>query len=188
MHLPTVTILFFDEGDLTYLVLIMLITFLGTIWMFLHASEHINPLVAFMLVAFNLWVFIQSTFPFILAGYFLFWAIGLSLHTLSARRELKRLEKLTLPPSGIRIGVKRSVDPTKQVEELGLPSIYGKAEVATSEKLTTIPELEELLADGKVEEALRLAEERWEQAKASGDDEIESAYRSYIERIQKGEW
>ncbi len=136
-------------------------------------------------------MFLQTTVPLVLFGYILVWLVAIWVNNYRLRMDQKREEKEGIEYSASRIGVKRiSLNPEKEAKEMGFPSIYPKDKPRRFEleSFETIPEIEQLLAEGKIEEALRLAGERYELAIACGDEKSKIAYRRYIDRIQRGEW
>ena len=178
-----------SEAELAFLIVMMLAGFAGSIWMFMHASEHFSPVIAFILVAVNLWTLIETTVPIVFFGYIAMWFIGNLIREISARSEVKRQISMEAEVKARFFGLKRdSLNPEEDAKALGLPSVYSEEELSVSPLSGSLPELDELLKCGQVEEALKLAEEGWEKAMEVRDEESAKLYRYYIERIQRGEW
>jgi len=59
-----------------YLVIAMIASFIGGIWIFFDAYDRFGWFIALLLVGSHLVIFLQTTFPLILVLYGIFWLIG----------------------------------------------------------------------------------------------------------------
>jgi len=177
------------QTELEFAIVMMLTTFVGSIWMFWDASERYGPTVALLLVVFNVWIFLKVQVPLLLFGYigfiFLQTVVWDYISAKQLERRKKEIEKYV--PSK-HDGVKRAVaNPKEEARKMGLPEIYTSDQMPASEPLAD-PEIENLLKEGKIEEALTTAEEKERKASQDSDTFMAELYRSYKERIQRGEW
>jgi|GEM_PF-2344888 len=174
-----------------YLVIAMIVSFFGGIWIFFDAYDRFGWFIALLLVGAHLVIFLQTTFPLILVLYGIFWLIG--------RWAISRKYPADDAPQFGRHAT--TTDPKAAADKLGLPSIAG-GDIADSgsasdkigDELNGEPEvevdveLERMLRLGEVREALELAEKRLEDAKAAGNIETIDLLRKYILRIERGEY
>jgi len=168
-----------------YLIIAMIVSFIGGIWLFLDAYDRFGWFAALLLVGFHLFVFLQTTVPAVLVLYGILWLIG---RWLTGRKQ----QTDEAPQFGRHV---TTTDPKAAAEKLGLPSVMGggaadsETEVSeTGEELEVDVELERMLRLGKAREALGLAEKRLEDAEFADDTETIDLLRKYILRIERGEY
>ncbi|MCD6282931.1 hypothetical protein J7J84_04940 [bacterium] len=172
-----------------YLIIAMIVSFVGGIWLFFDAFDRFGWFAALLLVGAHLFVFLKTTFPLVLVLYGIFWLVGFWLTG-------RKLPEDEAPGFGRHV---TTTDPKAAAEKLGLPSVVGgiKADSETESgetvgelnaEMEVDVELERMLRLGEVREALELAEKRLEDAKASGDIRATELLRKYILRIERGEY
>jgi len=178
-----------SDAELVFLIVMMLTGFIGSIWMVMHASEHFSPVIALILLALNIWTLLETTVPIVFFGYLAMWLVGNLLREISARSQLRQQLNMEARVKAQSFGLKReSLSPEEDAEAIGLPSLYPREASTAISFRGSLPELDELLERGQVEEALKIAEEGWERSIQIQDEESAKLYRYYIERIQRGEW
>lgn len=168
-----------------YLIIAMIISFIGGIWLFFDAYDRFGCFPALLLVGFHIIVFLQTTVPAVLVLYGIFWLIG---RWLTGRK----LPEDEAPSFGRHV---TTTDPKAAAEKLGLPSVIGGAKAngktepgETGAEMEVDVDLERMLRLGKVREALGLAEKRLEDAEVAGDTDAIELLRKYILRIERGEY
>ncbi len=178
------------SGDV-YVITAFIVGVVGTFWMFFHSLRLFNAFVALLLLVGNFVIWILTSFPLVFVVYFVVILLGVIGRVQRERREKTTIELEQSRSPLSRIGIKRTAyNPAEEARQMGLPNVY---EARAGSSIPTfdgqlIPELEELLIAGKIEEALREAEDGWRSALAKGDESTANDYRNYIERIQRGEW
>jgi len=167
-----------QDWYLLYLILMMIIAFVGGIWLFMSSYDHLGLVPALGLVLVHAWVFLQTTVPLIVILYGIYYLTGYWL----THRRLKIDE-------APRFGITREVDPVKEAKKLGLPSVRpGPGENDAIASWEKVDELEEMLDSGKASRALTRARELMAEAESDGRTESAQVYRKYIRRIERGEY
>lgn len=174
-----------------YLVIAMIVSFFGGIWIFFDAYDRFGCFIALLLVGFHLVVFLQTTVPLILVLYGIFWLIGRWVVG-------RKYPTDDAPQFGRHV---TTTDPKAAADKLGLPSIAG-GDVADSGSVSeeigdeldvqaevkVDVEIERMLRLGEIKQALQHAERRLEDAKAASDTDAIELMRKYILRIERGEY
>ena len=174
-----------------YLVIAMIASFVGGIWIFFDAYDRFGWFAALLLVGFHLIVFLKTTVPLVLVLYGIFWLIGFWLTS-------RKHPTDEAPQFGRHV---TTTNPKAAAEKLGLPSVMGggadDSETDSGEtgedlnaevEVEVDVELERMLRLGKVREALGLAEKRMADAEVAGDIDAIELFRKYIRRIERGEY
>jgi len=181
--------------EMDYLFLMLIIGFVGTIWLFLDSFSRFNFFVAAVLVGLNITLMLTTTIPLVFFLYALFVVGG---HIAVWRRT--KIDTRGMKDAAEGFGRQReSKDAAAEAARLGLPSVFGDAgegEPARGKRgaragARTAPstgtpedEVEHLIAAGLYEDALRLAEERLKVARRMNDLASVARWRSVIDRLR----
>jgi hypothetical protein len=167
-----------DDWYLAYLVLMMIIAFIGGVWLFWSSYDHLGLVPALGLTIVHTLVFLQTTVPLIFFLYAIYYLVGVWL----THRRLKT-------DDAPRFGITQEVDPVKEAKKLGLPSVRpGAAPEEGIARWEEVAELERLLVAGEAARALERARELLAEAESDGRMESAGIYRKHIRRIERGEY
>ena len=176
--------------EMDYLFLMLIIGFVGTIWLFLDSFSRFNFFVAAVLVGLNITLMLTTTIPLVFFLYALFVVGG---HIAVWRRT--KIDTRGMKDAAEGYGRQReSKDAEAEAARLGLPSVFGDAGEGEPARrrsrsgggaaASPEDEVERFIAAGLYEDALRLAEERLKVARRMNDLASVARWRSVIDRLR----
>lgn len=174
-----------EDVALSYLAIMMIIGFVGTVWIFLDAFSRFNVFVAILLCVLNIWLMLATTIPIIFFLYAIFVVAG---HIAVWRRTKIDVRGMKDAAKGYGRQVK-SKDAQAEAARLGLPQVFGRGQGEPEDSRTGAAaspedEIERFRAGGLLEDALRLAQERLKVARRMNDIGSVARYRTIIDRIR----
>ncbi|OPX21595.1 MAG: hypothetical protein B1H03_06310 [Planctomycetales bacterium 4484_113] len=179
----------FALGDfqLDYLFLMMIIGFVGSIWIFLDAFSRFNFFAAAILTALNIVLLLTTTVPLIFFLYAIFVVAG---HIAVWRRTKIDTRGMRDAAEGYGRQVE-SKDAGAEAARLGLPSVFGEAHADEASRgkagaaASPEDEIERFIAGGLLEDALKLAQERLKVARRMNDIAGVARWRTIIDRLRR---
>ncbi len=162
-----------------FLLLSMFVGFVGSIWIFFDASNRFGPLFGFSLAVASALCTLYTKVPWVVLAY-------VGYYLLAFHYFHRGIPEDKLPRFGLR---QATGDPEGEARKLGLPSVLGRKAaddaIGAGEE---IPELEEMLREGRIAEATVHAEAALKAAVNEGRTDLADKLRKYVLRLQRGKY